>query len=910
MRKYIFLATGMLMMISAVYSQSVVTFPENFDWNTNTFTSSPASAWKVDTNYYISSPNGIRGTVPNMVGDTMTLTSTIYDFTNYSNVLLRFSHICKVSPQDIARVEYRTGMGGGVMSAWIVLPVTSYLGKANASQYAIYGFNANSYSEWRTGDSLAFPSQSWWNEELFDVSIEVGMSNAVQFRFVLQHGNTPGTQISYGWLIDNIEIIVTPDEIKLPVVEFVTPLVKDTVYSTGPWEINAKVKTTSNTLIENPLLKYIATFNGSLIANDSILMTMINGDSLWKANIPQFISGTEVVYSITGKDIVENTVSITSGYVIVKPNHDYGNISVALTSIVSPLREQNRGNAVTPVEVMLRNKGNNVLTSVTLYWSVNGVQQQPHSWTGNLLWDFEQQISLGTYQPRENGCDTVLVWVNMPNGTQDVDLADDTLSVITYGCVGNMFGTYTIGQGGIFSTMEEALTILGFCYPIGDVTLALKSGIYSENWELPNISRFMGNNTLTIISLANNADSVILRPPSGIGIRLSNTNHIRIEAITIDVATSGTSGIELTGSCSNVVVTHCNIYAKKDSYTYDSYNPIVRKDNTGVVSNISITYNILDGGYTGVSLGGGNTNVYGTNLLIDNNIISNQFRFGLDLYYVSFGNISNNTIISREINTTNSWSGIQVTFFNGNITGNHIAQRTTAIRETIGVYIAYLNYYNTTDTSIIANNEIILNVGGMGIYTGSANKVKILHNSIYNNSASGSTRGIVILHDGNNYMMIKNNNIVMESPQAHPIYLTSADGIYLYDMDYNNMYAPQYVELLGGALGNITSIGAWQQTVLTDKNSICVHPTFIDSTVHLKLLDYLSISAPILPEVSNDREDISRLGIVTAMGCYHGFEHYAVNGTLGSIDGFRRGSILGQTDTIKVQLFNTGTTHS
>jgi hypothetical protein len=196
MRKYIFLVVGMLMMLSAVYSQKV-TYTENFDGNSNTFTSSPASAWRIDTNYYVSSPKAIHGIVPNLKGDYITLTTPAYNLSNYRHVLLRFRHICKISPQDIVRIEYKLrGMG------WKVLSPSAYMGKAIG--YLSNGFNANSYTEWKAEDSLALPSQSWWKEEIFDVSFEVGMDDEAQFRFILMHGNTPGTQISYGWLIDNI----------------------------------------------------------------------------------------------------------------------------------------------------------------------------------------------------------------------------------------------------------------------------------------------------------------------------------------------------------------------------------------------------------------------------------------------------------------------------------------------------------------------------------------------------------------------------------------------------------------------------------------------------------------------------------------------------------------------------------
>jgi hypothetical protein len=136
MRKYIILVWGILLAMPFVYSQPV-NYTENFDGNTSTFTSTPASAWKIDSNYCVSSQNSIRGLVPNKEGDSTVLVSDVYDLSNYRHVLLRFSHICKVSPQDITRIEYK--ISG---QAWKTIPATTYLGKAIL--YHTHGFSSAS----------------------------------------------------------------------------------------------------------------------------------------------------------------------------------------------------------------------------------------------------------------------------------------------------------------------------------------------------------------------------------------------------------------------------------------------------------------------------------------------------------------------------------------------------------------------------------------------------------------------------------------------------------------------------------------------------------------------------------------------------------------------------------------------
>jgi hypothetical protein len=318
MKKYIILALGIFLMTPSMYSQTAVQrWTEDFDGNV-TFNASPPGSWVFDTTHYLpgsstTNPRSYWGLVPKYVGDTVILETPEYNCTSYTNVIMRFSHICKVSPLDIVRIEYRTNMGM-VMGAWgDSIPIDTYMG--SAGNFRTRGFNAASYSEWKADDSTVLPSQSWWKEEIFDLGY-YAQSSRVQFRFIIIHGQQPGTQASYGWLIDNFELLAATHELYPPLVAFISPFAKDTVYNTGPWTINARVKTQTNVGIVRPWLKYTATNNGTVLKEDSILMDNVKGDSLWKATIPQFVAGTEVVYSITGQDSSGNYATATSGYYI------------------------------------------------------------------------------------------------------------------------------------------------------------------------------------------------------------------------------------------------------------------------------------------------------------------------------------------------------------------------------------------------------------------------------------------------------------------------------------------------------------------------------------------------------------------------------------------------------------------
>ncbi len=323
MKRLLFILTVILLYVQQGHAQQKrQSWIEDFDgtsspagWTVSS--SSVSGTWQPNRIYYqpnplSANPQSYRGNVPSNPGDSVVLVSPVYDCKDYQYVSLKFSHICKVSPSDIVRVEYCIDKGSS-MGPWVALPWDAYFGAA--TNYSITGFNAGSYPEWQAGDSMVFPSQYWWKEESFDMSQYVSRAN-VQFRFFIKHGSVIGSNASYGWLLDNFQLEASLYEISLPVVKFTGSYPENTVYSTGPYEINAKVKTTTDAPIKHPWLKYTATEPGKQVVTDSILMTHVAGDSLWKATIPKYIAGTKIEYSITGKDTNENKVTISSEYVI------------------------------------------------------------------------------------------------------------------------------------------------------------------------------------------------------------------------------------------------------------------------------------------------------------------------------------------------------------------------------------------------------------------------------------------------------------------------------------------------------------------------------------------------------------------------------------------------------------------
>jgi len=340
MKKLLVFFTGMMLFlflqqVQAQPSPSKCNWIENFDGNfppsstpivvsgtcnSSSAWSSSSGDWGTNTFYYLSSPipssgnpKSCRGKVPSAMNDSTVLTTGVFDCATfqYPYVYLRFNHICKISPRYKTKIEYRIGGQG----PWRTLLNSNYANKylgTSANYSSITGFSAASYPEWRADDSTVMPQTAWWKEELFDLSQGVSYEN-VEFRFIIYHGNASGTDISYGWLLENVEVIGAQYDIHPPTVRLMAPLISDTVYSVGPWEINALVKTNTTAPIQTPVLKW--TVNG---VTDSMLMTGGKGD-LWKASIPQYPVGSTVYYTVVGRDGFGNESFANSFYQIKIP---------------------------------------------------------------------------------------------------------------------------------------------------------------------------------------------------------------------------------------------------------------------------------------------------------------------------------------------------------------------------------------------------------------------------------------------------------------------------------------------------------------------------------------------------------------------------------------------------------------
>jgi hypothetical protein len=1092
MRKVFFILGAIICFGIGANAQITVVGSEDFDGNIK-FSSTPGGAWTTNTDYKMSGNHSFYGKVPSSLQDSIVLVSPLYDCRNYNSVILRFKHICKVSPSDIACIEYRQNYMG---AQWTPIPAVCYVGKGS---YTEKGFNASTYLDWKEQDSLCFPDQSWWKEEVFDVTVET-RGEEVQFRFFLKHGAAYGSQISYGWLIDDFILEASSNyTINIPSVRLLTPVVKGVSYHTGPFDIKAKITNDKKTPLSQISLVYTVIDSDGVHASPISISMDNKGNDIWQATIPQIEIGNDVSYyviatdtaSIYGKDygyysiqsLSDNRVpgyvvigtddltyyqapvytnypysysrqlylaselspSLSGGY-ITKLAWDYAydqditykkqtcylravDVTSISTSYDSPITngatkvyegiidfskgwseiifdvpfylppgknllvywdnengsypgstyvfnhspspqnvlrnvyyysstqlptenatysspynrpnirlqfagEGNGDNAAgltsfdepttaiglqsMTVKATMKNKGTNNLISASFGWTVNGtLMPTPTNFSGDLPWDFDQQITFGQYPSNAGKYDTIKLWVSMPNGVNDLTTSDDTLVKYLYGCpVGGLAGDYSIGNGGDFRDIDEAMNVLKSCGAIDDVNFKFKNGTYTVNNLRINIDSLMHPYTLTITSEAGNKASVTLLSSSTNEsmIIFRKVHNITIRDITLNgESISSTHTIEITEKSSNIVFYNCDIFGNA---TGTSSAVINKAPSTEAVDGFTLKNCTIRGQYYGLYYYSSNT-AYNLNTTIDSNTFLNQYSYAVYTYYTNCKSISGNTILSKSSGSmTSFWYGLYLNYgFIERICNNRIKQLSETINYPYAMRVNYIN--NGPTPCLIANNEIIVSMNATSSsysavysYYTSAN---FYHNSIYVKGRNTHSIGLYLSGSNTNYINIFNNQfIVTAGASAYPIYLATTSNASQWLLNYNNYYSPTNIGYAGAAR---TSMTAWQAAVAPrDINSVTFSPSFSSTPVftaggvnnHLKLSSDANFSSPIISEIDRDIENAIRAGS-SSMGCYKG-SPVAIDGILLEILGLDKNAAIGSNTDIKAVIFNGGST--
>jgi parallel beta-helix repeat protein len=519
-------------------------------------------------------------------------------------------------------------------------------------------------------------------------------------------------------------------------------------------------------------------------------------------------------------------------------------------TLILPTTSVSAGSTV-PIKVKIKNYGSANLTSVMIGWSINGALQTPYSWTGNITQgNVSGEVTIANKLLTNSGILSIKAWPYNPNGSVDNYAINDTA---TGTIIVSLNGSYTIGTGGDFPTINSAVNVLNTVGISGNVVFNILPGIYNEKLIINHVEGVAANKTITFQSQNLDSTSVVISDSSltstdNYVIRLNGADYVTLKHLTIQNrgVTYGRA-IDMLGGTNFVRIAN-NIIESSLTGTASTTAGIYSA--TGIDSNMVIENNVIRNGYYGVYLSGTSSTVKESNNIIRNNRIIDFFYYGIYSYYQNNTIIEGNYLLNRT--TASTQYGLS-SYYNDNVI---ISKNQIYLRGTSTCYGMYLYYNNSsTGNSLIANNFVAQSVGTGSVYAIYNSNTK--YTKFYNNSISitkGSTTNYGYYQTGTTTGMQLLNNVFSNTGGGYAVYFSST---ILDSSNYNCLFTT------GANIAYWTSaratLAAYQAASGRDAFSINVYPQFTDSIMDLHINNIaLTEKGTSVPEVTDDIDGQAR----------------------------------------------------
>ena len=755
------LLTIALMLIIGFAQAQTVKFAEDFETLPLSVTSSGSSTWARNTNLYASGAYSDSAAITS-AGDTTILTTNAISTIGYNFVNLSFNQICKLAFQDAGYIEISNDNG----VSWTRLTSEYYNGYGNF-EYIGNKFNIASYPTlWDAYNPYSIPQNSWWKLESFSLDTAYANKSQIKIRFIIADGDNNGASNNYGWLLDDIKVTVSNNELTPPNISINNPYPKDTVYYSGLFDVSAEITDSSNISSASIVFE----INGIY---DTVPMILSN-NNIYTGSIPSQPYETSVCYHIIATDSSVNmniakypASNCISFYVKRDPNLPTPlQYDASVHSIASPPSIA-LSNTNYDISIRIVNNGDSILTKVGIGLELDGISQNDKSWVGSLSLEQISDTIIFTNTTLTKGEHNITAWTYAPNDSSDQDLTNDTLSYSFYVCNEVLHGTYTLGgTSADFLNFEDLILTLRNCGINANTTIKVNPGIYSESIIFSDLVGVDSINRLTIESATGDANDVVIKHGSenDFVIKFDSSAWVSIKNISIESYNNASSStINITNYSHDINIEGCNIKA-----------PIGGSNNTyaiyakeSFISNINITNNNIFGGKYGLYFKGSSSMKY-SNISVINNTIEYSFSTGIYFIYHTNTIIDNNKIIrpynttaltyitgikimqvhgysvnNNEININLNSSGYGISIVqctNNGIGESTISNNMVSVGGTSNSTTANCIYfYGNTDCKIF-NNSMLLNTGSgnaSAFYLGGSTSTADIRNNIFSNKASG-----------------------------------------------------------------------------------------------------------------------------------------------------------------------------
>ncbi len=436
-------------------------------------------------------------------------------------------------------------------------------------------------------------------------------------------------------------------------------------------------------------------------------------------------------------------------------------------------------------------------------------------------------------------------------------------------------GTYSIGAGGYFATIQSAFDKLSIDGIAGEVTLELIDNLYTAptndlGFFLNGPITGAGPNSRVTIKPASNKN-VTIEGSGRITVTLANTNYVTID------------GIALTGSTTLTIHTLSN-----NAYDFDDgidffdnsdHNVIqnivfineagVKPSGSGFVSDnfeLSPDSNLIQNNFVKKSGPGlyayGNADHIANGNIIRGNIIGSEndslIAFGIIIFHSQNSIIENNII--QNLRLANSWDasnvGIYSLYDSGNIIRNNIVHniKSSSGYSSVGILLSgdfdYMGSNNSVYNNMVYNihsTSTDENSSVSGIEISYQSNPKIYYNSVYLSGTATNQFGSAALNISVNVTNADiKNNIFVHTGNDSPHWASSirAFSFSPFISDYNDLYceAGQNRCLVKKGIIEYLTLAEWQVTG-QDLNSVTEMPNFIEPYLHIDTIIVTMLNA-------------------------------------------------------------------
>lgn len=541
----------------------------------------------------------------------------------------------------------------------------------------------------------------------------------------------------------------------------------------------------------------------------------------------------------------------------------------------------------TSIGFRVKNFGANNLTSAQINWSINGVVQTPHSYTGSLGSGADTMVIVGI---RNVGLDTAYnyrAWTSNPNGLADNKISNDTLSISNYKAA--MIGTYTVGGvGAKYPTITAATNDLnsrGVCGPV-IIDVNKNAGPYNEQIKINDLVGTSVTNTVIFKGHGTAINFNSTSSPIRYGFYIDAADYVTIDSFIITPVKGVNNygwGI-LLGSNSNYNRITNNIINLNNDITTQNYTGIALTGSTTSLNTVGgyfvgnlIENNIINGGFYNINIYG----VLGQNSLTRaNRIIGNKmydpYHYSVSLFNQDSVEVSRNDMSRSTRVTSVNFVGVYCNGVSGStlVDGNNIHDAYNANITTTnaphGVY--FTNCPHSAGREALVKNNVIYNFYGngahYGLYAGGTTSYIRFYNNTVNldnkNQTAGSAYGFYQTGTTTN-IELRNNNIVISKGGT-----TAKYGIYMATLppgvtsNNNNIFVSGTGNNVGYYSSAQATLTAWKavNSAAYDQNSVSVDPEFINSSkgdLRPNAPDLNNVAAPFAL-VNNDYTGAVRSG--------------------------------------------------